>query len=214
MQHAAGLLKNSRELILMMFDRQQWLRIGTKKVISSREDVVISPWVTLVAKTMSSQWHTANSVYHSLKQADYISILAITSDGRIPLVKQYRPALEKVTLELPGGLLEKGEEPAAAVARELQEETGFQVTGVVELIGHLAPDTGRLENRLWCYFARDVVAGDTGSFRPDPGVECVIYSPAELFEAVEDGSFEHALHIAILGLAFMKGHLPAPRRIS
>lgn len=159
---------------------------------------------------MSSQWHTADSVYHSFKQADYISVLAITRDGRIPLVRQYRPALEKVTLELPGGLLEKGEEPAAAVARELQEETGFRAIGGVELIGRLAPDTGRLENRLWCYFARDVVADDIGSFQPDPGVECVIYSRAELFEAVEDGSFEHALHIAILGLAVMKGLLPLP----
>lgn len=186
----------------------------TEKLIASREDRVVSPWVTLVTKTMSPHWYTANAVYHSFKQADYISVLAVTRDGRIPLVKQYRPALEKITLELPGGLLEPGEDPEVAAARELHEETRFQANCGLQLIGHLAPDTGRLENRLWCYFARDVLADNAGSVQPEPGVECVMYSPAQLFEAVQDGSFEHALHVAILGLAFMKGLLPVPRGTS
>lgn len=42
--------------------------------------------------------------YHSLRQTDYVSVLAVTDDGRVPLVRQYRPALEKFTLELSGGL--------------------------------------------------------------------------------------------------------------
>lgn len=161
---------------------------------------------------MSSNWHDENAVYHSLKQGDYIGILGVTCDGRIPLVKQYRPALEKVTLELPGGLLEKGEAPATAATRELYEETGFIARSGVRLIGHMAPDTGRLENRLWCYFAKDITTDETAPYQGELGLQSVIYSITELFEAIEDGSFEHALHIAILGLAFMQGLLPLHHR--
>lgn len=171
---------------------------------------MISPWVTLVSKTMSSQWHTGDAIYHSLKQCDYVSVLGVTCDGRIPLVKQYRPALEKVTLELPGGLLEKGEEPASTAARELYEETGFEALGGMRLIGNLAPDSGRLENRLWCYFAKDITINNTGCYLKEPGVQSVEYSITDLFDAIENGGFEHALHIAILGLALMKGLLPLP----
>ena len=172
-------------------------------MVLHKEETVLSPWVTLVTKVILPDWHTSNQVYHSLKQADYVSVLAMTSDGRIPLVKQYRPALEKVTLELPGGLLEKGEQPDFAA----QEETGFEAPNGVELLGCLAPDTGRLENRLWCYFAPDVVSQGTALHQLDPGVESVIYPVAELYDAVLDGSFEHALHVAIIGLALLRGRL-------
>ncbi len=133
-------------------------------------------------------------------------MLALTFDGRILLVKQYRPALDKITLELLGGLLEKGEQPDMSAARELREETGFEAPNKLEFFGCLAPDTGRLENRLWCYFARNVVPVDSITHQPDPGVELVINSVAELRDAINDGSFDHAQHIAIIGLGLLKGY--------
>ena len=54
----------------------------------------------------------APQIYHAVGQLDYLAILARTPDGRIPLVRQYRPALEAFTWELPAGLVENGEDPA------------------------------------------------------------------------------------------------------
>jgi ADP-ribose pyrophosphatase len=56
---------------------------------------------------------------------DAVAIVAITSDSKILLVSQYRPPLDSTCLELPAGLIDKGESPEIAALRELREETGF-----------------------------------------------------------------------------------------
>lgn len=63
---------------------------------------------------------------------DSVQILPITKDKKVVLVRQYRPTTEEVSLELPGGGMEKGEAPGKAAARELLEETGY--TGDIQFI--------------------------------------------------------------------------------
>ena len=92
--------------------------------------------------------------YHSLRQADYVSVLAVTDDGRVPLVRQYRPALEKFTLGLLGRLRDGDEAPERAALRELGEEMGLQTISAPSAQGCRAPETGRLENRLWGFMVR------------------------------------------------------------
>jgi len=174
------------------------------QITNQRSEQIISPWVTLVTHTISTPHHREPRDFHSLKQADYIGILAVTADGQIPLVRQYRPALDRFTLELPAGLLEPGENPADTAVRELAEETGFQVVGGIHLLGCMAADTGRLENRMWGYFAE--CAGSITPTPPEPGVELVLMSKPDLKQAMLSGAFDHALHIAIIGLALVTGH--------
>lgn len=145
--------------------------------------------------------------YHSFAIDDYVNVLAVTRDGGIPLVRQYRPALEGSSLELPGGLPDEGEHPAVTAGRELYEETGFRPRGELILLGCLHPDPGRLENRLWCYFASGVEHDASQRWRPEPGVELIMMDSAGLKQAIVAGDFVHALHIAIVGLATIQGHL-------
>src|SRR4051812_15714497 len=94
------------------------------KVIRRREQR-LSPWVTLVEKEVQLFSEGPVETYHSFKQADYVGILATTPSGLIPILSQFRPAMEEETWELPGGLLEPGELPADCCRRELTEETGL-----------------------------------------------------------------------------------------
>jgi ADP-ribose pyrophosphatase len=171
----------------------------------SQSEQVLSPWVTLVTRRVQFPGGQRPQEFHSLKQADYVTMLAVTTDGRIPLVRQYRPALRRQTLELPSGLLDPAEEPAPAAARELFEETGLQTGATVERLGCLAPDSARLENRLWAFFTGGVNPNPSPAWRPEPELESLLVSRAELKQLILDGRLDHALHIAIIGLALARG---------
>ncbi|MEO9323868.1 NUDIX hydrolase [Nocardioides sp. C4-1] len=67
-----------------------------------------------------------------------VSVLALTDDDRVVLVRQFRPGPDRVVTSLPGGLVDEGEEPVAAGVRELREETGFTVESA-ELVASIDP---------------------------------------------------------------------------
>jgi ADP-ribose pyrophosphatase len=173
--------------------------------ISSSRKTVLSEWVTLVENRVVTSADDAGALYHSIATADYVSILAMTPDGLIPLVRQFRPALDRFTLEFPGGMRDAGEEPAACAVRELAEEVGLKVT-IVQPLALFHPDSGRLENRMWTFFAGD--AAPIPGWRPETGVEHLMVGVDELYALAIDGSFDHGPHLAMLGMATIKGFLP------
>jgi ADP-ribose pyrophosphatase len=160
-----------------------------------------TPWFQVVAKTMRE----GEAPYYSLRLADYAVTVAMTAEGRFVLVRQYRPAVEKETLELPSGLVDTGEDPAEAARRELYEETGYRAQAL-EALGPLLPDTGRLGNRIWCFFAADVRR--SAEWKEEEGVAVELYDARELAAALAESRFDHALHVAALLLAHLRGLLP------
>src|SRR5260370_29614337 len=74
--------------------------------ITSRTTTRISPWVTLMAREVEFSPGAESETYHSIGTFDYVILLALTGDGRIPLVRQYRPAAQDFTLHFPGGFID------------------------------------------------------------------------------------------------------------
>ncbi|WP_085523474.1 NUDIX hydrolase [Tuberibacillus sp. Marseille-P3662] len=69
-----------------------------------------------------------------VKHPGAVAVIAVTKDGRLVLVRQYRKALEKTIYEIPAGKLEPGEAPEVTARRELAEETGFQCDQLEPLV--------------------------------------------------------------------------------
>jgi ADP-ribose pyrophosphatase len=180
------------------------------RILSSRR-TVLSEWVTLIENRVVASPDDAGATYHSIAITDYVSILAVTPDGRIPLVRQFRPALDRFTLEFPGGLRDGDEEPAACAARELTEEVGLKVSSV-EPMALFHPDSGRLGNRMWTFFARD--AAPVPGWRPETGVEHLMVEVDTLYAWAIDGTFDHGPHLAMLGMATIKGLLSRAKEIA
>jgi ADP-ribose pyrophosphatase len=168
-------------------------------MINKREIVFGTPWFSVEAKYTDADAEP----FYSLKLPDYVTIVAYTTQGDIVLVQQYRPAIEASILELPSGLVDGKDDPEATARRELEEETGHRAGEMVHL-GTLYSDTGRLQNRLWCYLAPDVKP--IPGWKPEEqGIETVLMPPHDLAKAQLDGRFTHALHLAALQLASARG---------
>ena len=148
-----------------------------------------------------------SETYHSIRTFDYVIVLALTRDGRIPLVRQYRPAVEDFTLEFPGGIIDTAEGAAGTAARELLEETGYP-SKTVNLLGVTKNDAGRLGNRVHSYFIE--TEAQVPDFRPEEGVAVQLVTPPELVDMIVNGGFDAQANLGTLLLAVIRGYFKLP----
>ena len=179
--------------------------------IRSRRTTAISPWVSIIAREVELSRGAPRQLYHAVAQADYIAIVAVTPEGKIPIVRQYRPALETFSWELPAGLVDAGESPLACCRRELLEETGLTADSV-HALAKASPCTGRLSNTVHSFFVE--AGARVRPFQPEPGVTVKFVTPAELVRLIRAEKFVSQLHIGALMLAELHGFLRLPRRQS
>jgi ADP-ribose pyrophosphatase len=172
--------------------------------IISRRATRVSPWVDLVEREVQFKPDATTESYHAVAQQDYIAIVARTPDGMVPIVRQYRPALECFTWELPAGMVDKGESPDNCCRRELLEETGFP-SRTVYALGTYAPCTARLSNRIHSFFVE--TGPRTSGPAAEPDIELKLVTPKELARLILAGEFVLQLHVGAVLLAVMRGHL-------
>ena len=114
-----------------------------------------------------------------------VAILAITPAGEVVLARQYRPGPDAILDELPGGLVEPGEEVAAAAARELLEETGY--AGEVSVVA----DTwlsGASRTRRFCAVARSAESVSAPLNEPGEFCDVILMSLSRFREHLRSGN--------------------------
>ncbi|HVY46925.1 MAG TPA: NUDIX hydrolase [Minicystis sp.] len=142
-------------------------------------------------------------VAYTLKFADWVAVAAVTEDGRFVLVRQHRHGVGHETLETAGGIVDPGEAPAEAAARELREESGFAGASI-EPLGFVHPNAAMQDNRCFLFLvrgAREVAPVETDEFE---STEPVLLTRGELERALEEGSVSHVLSVVALERALAR----------
>ena len=127
----------------------------------------------------------------------WANIVALTKDGEVVLVRQYRHGVCETLLEFPGGVVEDGEDPQEGASRELLEETGYTAASVIQ-VGKLYPNPALQTNALYCFLALDAEKVSEQNLDAGEDIEVHLVPLEELIGMAKRGEFLHALMTAVL----------------
>lgn len=125
-----------------------------------------------------------------VRHSGAVAIVALTDDGRICLVRQYRTALNRVTVEIPAGKLKPGEDPLDCARRELLEETGM-VPASIAYLTTIASSAGFSDELIHIYMATGL-SFTASNPDADEFINVDLVTLNELVDAVLDGQIEDA----------------------
>lgn len=130
-------------------------------------------------------------------------ILPITDDNEVVFITQYRESVNKVSLELPAGMIDPGEKPIETAKRELEEETGLIANKIEPLIS-LFPSTGYTSEKVHIFVAKDF---KNGTQRLDSTEEILSIKKIKIEECIEKikkGELENASQLIGILLYYTK----------
>lgn len=158
-------------------------QLDSNRVFSVRRDRSISP--------ITGDEHD----FFVIEAPDWINVVALTQDNEVVLIEQYRQGTKSVTIEIPGGMIDPGEDPLGAAKRELLEETGYEGESWVQ-IGEVCPNPAIQNNRCFTFLAKNCKKVEETNFDSTEFIVTYTKPESEMPNLVSEGKITHSLVVA------------------
>ena len=154
---------------------------------------------TVVCDVTSHHNTSASGVsgdYIIMDAPDWVIVIP-EKDNSFLMVKQWRHGIKRLSVEFPGGVIDRGEEPETAARRELEEETGCKAGKLVKL-GALSPNPALFSNTVHIYLAQNLEPAGAQNLDEDEFRNCIELTKDEVFEGIGTEQFPHAMMSAAM----------------
>ena len=168
----------------------------TWKLIDSTY-LVNAPWAVLRKDVCQMPSGHIVPEYYVLEYPNWVNIVALTAENEFILVKQYRHGTASTVLEIPGGVIDEGEDAVDAAKRELLEETGYKFD-TLEKICELFPNPATSNNITTTYLAQGGIKVQDQELDSQEDIQIILASPEETRRILLENGFGQALHTAAL----------------
>ncbi len=133
--------------------------------------------------------------FYVFESPHWVNVIPLLDDRRVLMVRQFRQGTREITLEIPGGMVDPGEEPEVGARRELLEETGYEAE-TLELIGVVDTNPAIQSNKTYTFLARGLRHVAEQSQDQAEDIEITEVEIDQLDRLVADGTITHSLVIA------------------
>ena len=130
--------------------------------------------------------------FYVLESPDWVNIVAITEDEQVVLINQFRHGVSKSVLEIPGGMIDEGEQPIVSAERELLEETGYVGEEFIQ-IGCVHPNPALFDNICYTFLAKSAKKIKEPEFEGAEDIETVLYPVSDIKNMIKSGEITHSL---------------------
>lgn len=168
--------------------------------IEKKRTTALSRFILSVEDIECTHEHNNRELTFSVvRLPDWVNIVPVTTDGDILFIRQHRLGTNSITLEVPAGIIEKGEDPLRAAERELREETGFHSSKIIP-IGRCDANPAIQTNAIHFYAALDCKYAGVQNL--DEGEDiCVERIPRNKIKSmIIDGTINHSIIVSALSL--------------
>ena len=171
-------------------DDRKWMVLSSKYLWKR-------PWLTVRLEHVRLANGREAPEFYILEYPDWVNVIAITKEGEMVMIQQYRHGVGRCDYELCAGVIEEGEDPEAAARRELFEETGFGGGEWIK-IAQLAPNPSTQTNWTHSFLAVGVEKIDTQHLDGAEDISVHIMSREHVLEMLRNGDIIQALMAAPL----------------